>query len=322
MKSDVGVPIAGGPPDAFVRERASATPTGGSRLTSPGVKTPQRKAPPVRASLDALEEWFAFAVMHPASVAASVEERTRLGGEKLGPGDVERVVLPSSRLSGVERIEIYRDAYRARLVECLADDYPALRHALGQPRFEALCHAYITEHPSRSPNLNSFGRHMADFCRPRSKSSSEWAADLAALEWAMVEVIHTALAERLTEASLARIPASAWPGARFTPSGAVRVLEFTHAVNAYFPAYNTGTNPGVPERGWSATAVFRDGPIVWRMDMSKAMHALLEALLRGETLGDALDVLASAGELGDEEAPLVMGWFRDWVKYGFFASIS
>jgi hypothetical protein len=57
------------------------------------------------------------------------------------------------------------------------------------------------------------------------------------------------------------------------------------------------------------------------MDMSRPMHALLASLLGGTALGEALDELASSGALGENEAPLVMQWFRDWVRYGFFASI-
>jgi hypothetical protein len=322
MKGAVGVPVAGGHPDAFVRERASATPT--RRKEADRARNERRSAPegrPVRAPLGQLQEWFARAVMHPVSVTAAVEETT-LGGESIGAGDVERVVLPSSRLSGVERIEIYHDAYRARLVECLADDYPALQSALGESPFEALCLAYVAEHPSRSPNLNFFGCHMSEFCRRRGSSVPEWSADLAALEWALVEVIHAAPVESPSEEALAKIAPADWPRARFTPSDAVRVLEFDHAVNAYFQAYNTGADVGEPERGWSATAVFRDGATIWRMDMSRPMHALLVALVGGVPLGEALDALASSGALREEEAPLVMGWFRDWVKYGFFASIA
>jgi hypothetical protein len=322
MKGALGVPIAGGHPDAFVRERASATPT---RRKEPRHARKEQKGPsdarPVRAPLRALQEWFARAVMHPVSVTASVEPSTSLGGERIGADEVERVVLPSSRLSGIERIEIYHDAYRARLVECLADDYPALQNALGASRFESLCHAYIVEHPSRSPNLNFFGRHLSDLCRAKRHGLPDWASDLAALEWAMVEVIHVAPVESPSEEALAKIAPGDWPRVRFKPSDAVRVLEFGHAINAYFQAYNTGAEITEPERGWSATAVFRDGATVWRMDMSRPMHALLAALVRGVPLGEALDDLAASGALSENEAPLVMTWFRDWIRYGFFAGI-
>jgi hypothetical protein len=271
--------------------------------------------------LRALQDWFAAAVMHPVGVTESVRERGAVGDEPVGVDDAERVVARSSRLSGLERVAIYHAAYRARLVECLADDYPALRNALGPSAFETLCDAYITEHPSRSPNLNSFGRSMSDFCRARSEPLAEFSADLAALEWAMVDVVHAAPAKGLSEEVLATIPPQDWTRARFAPSDIVRVLECGYPVNAYFQAYNTEGDPSPPEPGWSATAVFRDGPTIWRMDLSPAMHALLDALFGGATLGAALEALASSGQLGGDEAPSVMQWFRDWVRYGFFAQI-
>jgi hypothetical protein len=306
MRGEVGVPIAGGTTDAFTRERASATPVKrrGSAPTEPRPAKDARPAKSIAVGMRALQEWFAGAVMDHA-----------------GLEDAERVVLPSSRLSGLERIEIYHEAYLARLVECLADDYPLLRHTLGDDRFEALCHAYVAAHPSRSPNLIAFGRHMAEFCRSEA-SSPAWAPDLAALEWALVEVVHTAPADALSEEALSRIPPARWPGARFAPSQAVRVLELGHAANAYFQAFHDGKGPTEPAPGWSATAVFRDGATIWRMDMSRPMHALLRSLYGGATLGAALDALAASGALGEDEAPRVMAWFRDWVRYGFFAGIS
>ena len=234
----------------------------------------------------------------------------------------EASAAPSSRLTGAERIAIYGDAYRARLVECLADDYPALQYALGDDAFEASCLRYIARHPSESPNLNAFGQHMASFCRTEEEPARLFEADLAALEWAMVEVLHAASPEKLDLATLATIPADRWAGARFLLGGAVRVFEFAYPVNAFFQAFRTDQAPFVPEPGWSATAVFRDGMTIWRMDLSRAMHALLTMLSSGTPLGAALDNLASSGRITEEEGALVMVWFRDWVSHGFFARIE
>src|SRR5258706_10996091 len=215
----MGVPVASGTEDPSTRERASATPAhmaqgnrahGASAKHAPSKSARAPKAPPLVAPLRALQDWFAAAVMHPVGVIESVRERGAVGDQPVGESDAERVVAPSSRLSGLERVAIYHEAYRARLVECLADDYPALQHALGEPSFETLCHAYITEHPSRSPNLNSFGRRMSDFCRTRNEPLAAFAADLAALEWAMVDVVHAAPAEWLPGVTHSTIPPKEW----------------------------------------------------------------------------------------------------------------
>jgi len=321
MKGEVGVPLAGGPSGTFTRERASATPIMPARSTEAAGEPGRHPsgAPAIRVALRPLQEWFAAAVMHPESVAASLGGGG--DGQLVDVDSVERVVVPSSTLSGLERIDIYHRAYRERLVECLDDDYPALQHALGESSFEALCLAYIAEHPSRSPNMSFFGRHMSAFCRARQAKASRFSADLAALEWAMVEVLHEALTEPLPESALSAIPPSDWPTACFVSSHSVRVLEFGYPVNAYFQAYNTDADPSLPEAAWSATAVFRDGPTIWRMDLSRAMHRLLTALFAGSSLGSALDAVAIEGLVTEEDAPQVMRWFHDWVRYGFFERI-
>ncbi|MDB5220716.1 MAG: hypothetical protein JWO86_8643, partial [Myxococcaceae bacterium] len=95
------------------------------------------------------------------SAITGVRDRTPDASAK----DVERYVTAGPRLSAADRFDIYRSGYHARLFECLLDDYPVLAAMLDSECFEALCRAYVDRHPSVSPNLNGFGRHMASFCR-------------------------------------------------------------------------------------------------------------------------------------------------------------
>jgi hypothetical protein len=332
----LGVPLEGGHSDAFVRERASATPHQSRATPARAVDTARkaraRAASPARLDvpLDALQHWFATAVMHPGGVALGIAA-VPAGAGILSLDEVERVILPSRHLAGIDRLAIYGEAYRARLVECLADDYPALKYALGDETFEALCLRYIARHPSESPNLNFFGRHMAAFCRTESDRAPgadtdgpllRFAVDLAALEWALVEVLHAPSAEKLDLATLGTIPVAKWAGARLLPSGTVRVLTFDYPVNDFFQAFRTEQAPAIPAASWSATAAFRDGTTIWRMNLSRAMHGLLTALSGGTPLGPALDALVQTGTISEEEGARVMVWFRDWVRHGFFASIE
>jgi hypothetical protein len=305
--------------EAVLRERASATPVarqGAANAESrgPGVE-PQDPFP---IELGALQRWFASVMMHEQDVAAAM---TAVEAPFL-PAEVERVVLPSAALSPVERIAIYHGAYRQRLVECLADDYPAVQHALGDEEFERLCHAYIAEHPSRGPNLNSFGRHLPPFCRARAHPLSAFTADLGALEWAMVEVLHAPQAPPLSLTAIEPIPPSRWGNVRLTPSQAARLLTFSYPVNSYFQSWRTGEDPALPEPSWSSTVVYRDGPVIWRMNLDRPMATLLGGLFAGERLADALEKMAALPDLGDDAPGRVMGWFREWIGHGLFCALS
>jgi hypothetical protein len=243
------------------------------------------------------------------------------------PAVVGAVVTDGPRLLARERFEIYRSGYRSRLVECLEDDYPVLAASLGARHFEALCSGYIERYPSTSPSLNAFGRHMARFCRESVELETESAAimgELAELEWALVEAIHAETPPPFDPKQLEGLPAETWGDVRFIASPAVRLLRFEFPMNAYYQAHRTGKNPEVPGRARSATAVYRRGLTVWRMDLTPAMTRVLDALLSGAPLGEAL---ARIGV--DETDPLalaeaersVMVWFREWVSAGFFVDI-
>jgi hypothetical protein len=300
-----------------MHERASATPQTRARIvTAPAPARSAHASATEDASLRGTQLWFARAVMTPESeppAAADDETAQRLTA---GP-----------RLSAAERLDIYRRGYHARLVECLADDYPALKNALGEEPFDDLCRAYIARHPSEGPSLNFFGRAMGSFCRfeaPAPFPLRDFAGDLATLEWAIVEVIHAASREPLTLEGLRDLPPEAWADARLVPNGALRLLRFAHPVNAYFQAFREGADPTLPGPEASAMVVYRSGPTVWRMDLTVPMFDVLSALVEGEPLGAALGRAESAlaGIAPAEASQRVTHWFREWVSGGLFSAVE
>jgi len=258
------------------------------------------------ASMRQSQEWFARTVMHEGRLEDFVSELDAASYVDKGP-----------RESRLERVGVYHEGYRARLVECLADDYPAVEYALGREAFAEMCSSYISAHPSRSPNLNAFGRHMPAFVLERGGVNAKFLRDLAVLEWTIVETIHAAPTPVLDVESLANVPDDRWPDVRLTPSGAVRLLAFRYPANRFFQAFREDRSPRIPEPEPAATAVYRSGYAIWRMDLEPAMRALLDALLAGSSLGQALELVAS--DIESEGA--VMAAFRDWVSAGFFSAI-
>lgn len=293
-------------------ERASATPARDERhAPSRHGQTPPWV--PEKLTLAAQQAWFEAIVTAPEAEPAPATE-----------ADLLRLVTPSKQLSALERLDVYRRGYYARLVECLVDDYPVLQHALGEAAFETLCHAYIAAHPSQSPSLNYFGQHMAEFCRTQPLPSPGFAADLAAIEWAIVLSIHAPTAPTLSTESLAQVPAESWPRVRLLANPSLRILHLAFPANAYLQAFRVGAEPVEPEAKATSVAVYRTQMRVWRLELTSAMVTLFEALIAGATLSEALDRVAP--ELADmpeaEAVQLVMHWFRTGVSSGLFSEIS
>jgi hypothetical protein len=263
-------------------------------------------------SLRSHQEWFLAVITTPEHEPAPVDS-TSAG----------RLVTPSSGLSSLARLEIYRRSYHARLIECLADDYPVLQETLGEETFEDLCRAYIDKHPSTEPSLNRFGQHMADFCRNHPLSSPDFAADLAGLEWAVVLAIHAPTAPPLTTQDLARISVESWPAIRLVPNPSLRVHAFDYPVNAYFSARRRGEEVAVPVARHCSVAVYRSEQSVWRLELTPPMAALVESLSRGETLGASLSLVAAQldGVPEAEAARNVTTWFSHAVSSSLFSGI-
>lgn len=302
---------------ALVFERASATPRKARRTDGAAHAARVQEATALVAplSLEASQRWFQTVVTHPVSVED--------GAVEAGLG-IEAVVRPGVAIAAHDAVGVYHHAYRARLVECLADDYPVLAHTLGEEAFEELAARYIVRHPSRSPNLNAYGRHMEAFCASHGDPEGTFWADVARLEWALVEMIHAEDAAPLAARELAKISPESWARARLVPSDTLRVLRFAHPVNAYYRAMRHEEHVPPPPAAPQALAVYRQGFTLWRMELTPAMADLLEDLARGETLGGALSAMEA--RLTDPEAleaaaKDVMEWFSSWVQGGFFRTV-
>jgi len=299
-------------PDALgLHERASATPARAEFQTESRLgHAPSWTEGTL--SLRQQQEWFADIVSTPEAEPAPVDERS-----------AGRLVKPSKTLSSLQRIDIYRQGYHARLIECLIDDYPVLQHALGEEAFEQLCRGYIAKYPSRAPSLNYFGRHMSDFCRTQNLESPVFCADLAALEWAIVLGIHAPTAPSIGLPDLGQVPPERWPNARFTVNPSLKILRLEYPVNAYLQAFRNDAVTTVPGPLPSAVAVYRTGRSVWRLELELAMITLVESLARGATLEAALsEVQTSLSDRSEEQAAkIVSHCFQNSVSSGLFSAI-
>lgn len=213
-------------------------------------------------------------------------------------------------------MEIYADAYLARLVEALEEDFPAVARLLDPRKFHATCRAYLHGHPSRSRSLNPLGRKLPVFLRRGA------AHDLARVEVAMSEVFDGEGVEPLRPPDFAKIPAGALACARLAFVPTFRLLALDHAANPYIDDVRQERAKVRPlKRRPSWIAVYRKEFQVWRLDLGEAAHAALSALHRGRTVSQA--VAAAARVWTGTAAALqsqIRRWFGEWVSEGFFAS--
>ncbi len=226
-------------------------------------------------------------------------------------------VVGSAQVGAGERLAIYADAYRLRLLEALDTDYPGLHTLLGDDEFDAMGRAYIAAHPSVHFSLRWFGDRMSEFLHtvePYSKYPAF--TEMAAFEWAKSGAFDAADAALCSVADMAAIPPDAWPGLRFVPHSSLRRLDLRWNVPTLWKTIDTGQEPPALEEN--------DYPIawlVWRQDLLTYFRSLnvdeawaLDALQRGETFAaicEGLSEWVDAQNVALHAAGLLKQWLTD-----------
>jgi hypothetical protein len=271
-------------------------------------------------ALGGLQRWMQSVIVHPGSIedALASPEAAVL----VPPAGVGEVLLPSATLAAGERIGIYHEMYLLRMTEALDSDYPALAHFLGPERFTALVRGYLAAHPSRSYTLNVLGRSLADWLAAAPDLARRgFCRDLARLEWAVTEAFDAPELPRLAAQALEAVPPEAWDVARLVPSAALRLLELRWNANEWLDsAKDDRHHHPKPRRrdGW--IAVFRQGYSVYRRELSRAAFRLLQDLVSGRSVGEALK--AALDRRGTPGPEALTRWFRDWASDGLFSGLE
>jgi hypothetical protein len=273
------------------------------------------------ASLERFERWMQAVIVHPDGVAAGVAE----GAPEFGiePDALEDVVPAGPELSGAERLGVYSRMIRLRFEESMDEDFRGVKALVGDERFADLSRRYLLAHPSRSHRLGALGAAFADWLGTEATELEPraFAAELARVERAILEVYEGPDAERLAVDALLAIPEERWVDVRFSVSPSLRLFACEYPTGRYLDAVFAGESPPVPEPEATFVCVHRTGWRVRRTDLTREEHAVLTALATGAALGDAFE---SALQLEGADAQHLFAsigdTFRDWTSKELFRS--
>jgi hypothetical protein len=211
-----------------------------------------------------------------------------------GVGEVPAALLRGdAHAPAAARLSVYANAYFARILGALREDYPALAAALGEAAFHDLATAYLVAHPPERPSLRDAGARVAAFLGGDTPEAAffrvRWpfAADLAALEWAIVDAFDAPDAPPLSREALAHLAPEAWERLplRLHPAAALLSLDWpVHRLRAAADAGEPLPTAGLaPEP--TPIYVSRHGERVRFRCVSARDASLLAALREGTTFG-------------------------------------
>jgi hypothetical protein len=258
-----------------------------------------------------LQETMADALMQPLTAR-----------DKLAASTAADFIKPNERLSSFQRLEIYARQYWFRLLDCLYDDYPALRAYLGQRRFHQLCRDYLAAHPSSSWTLRNLGHKLPEYLQDTA------AGEIAQVEWAQILAFDEPAREPVCVDALVGADALQL---RLGLQPYVVLLQLEHAVDHFI----TGIQKQHTEGRGSASQAMPEAPlrpapprkprlkreqvflVVHRHEnrlyfkrLTPASFTLLKALRDGFTLSESLALITA-------DSASVTQWFCEFTQLGW-----
>lgn len=227
--------------------------------------------------------------------------------------DADAVIAPYLSAESRERIDVYRNNLWRGREQTLLTTFPATARLVGAACFTALARRYARHHPSRSGDLNYYG---AGFPRLLSTcyagTQHDYLVDVARLEWAWQVSHMVGEIESLGVRALARYASDDWARLRLTLQPMLQTLSSPYPILSIWNANCDGAEMAADidlEAGGDALAIYRRaGQSVVRV-LSPGEFALLSALGRGTTLGDA--VAAALGAEAGFDTGATLAWLFD-----------
>lgn len=223
------------------------------------------------------------------------------------------VAASTGNLSSSERIGIYHNAYRVRLIEVLRENFEHTAVYLGDDWFYLLARSYVEQHPSDDHNISHYGARFADFLAGVLPNDRD-VAELAEMDWRLRRAFDGSDSASMTLEDLQQLSAAGFasPPIAFVPTTSIvrhhyNTLDIWHAIDS---------------DGEPPTSVELDQPVdilIWRKGHSPHFRSLsaqesfaIERLLNGDELDRMAQELASL--FPDDNVALLIGQFlQRWI---------
>lgn len=241
-----------------------------------------------------------------------------------GTRGVEMAIAPGHHDNREARLQIYYDAYRARLLEALSSDYNALRAMVGEAEFRSLCFAYVEATRSSWRNVRWYGGGLADFLMQTAPWKDEAAlSECARFEWTLTLAFDAADEPHLAFETIAALPSHAWTTLRLRFHPSVQIIALHGNAHALRTAVDAGT--ALPHPTWSEDPI---DWLIWRQDNGVRFRSLagLESIALRAARGGASFPEICAGLLDyvaeEDVAAHAAGFLRAWVDDALIATVS
>lgn len=230
----------------------------------------------------------------------------------------------TKKVLAIDRLGIYSYAYKSRLMEGLADNFPVLNSYLGSDQFEEMTDAYLDRYPSTYRSIRWFGDQLPAFlnqCAPYHEHA--YLAELAQFEWTMRLVFDAKDRPVLGVEDIIKIPPESWVDMYFEAHPSVNRLDKSWNVVQIWQEIMDDHTPSEP-----LYSTMKTSWVLWRRDLLNRFCSLsedeawaMDTLLNGLSFGE---MCAGLCQWFDEHnaALRAASFLKGWINSGLISAIN
>lgn len=221
-------------------------------------------------------------------------------------------------------LAIYHNAYKARLLDVLRNDFPTILHWMGDEEFDGLATAYIRQSPSAHFSLRWLGKGFEGFVREHLvPEQSAPLAELIALEWAFTLAFDAPAAEPLTIEAMAALAPEQWPELRVRAVPSMQSLECRFNSLSLWRSVKEETEfpHSMPVEIPQLCLIWRKGLICNYRSLDPAQASALDGVLNG---GWSFSELCAelAVTYGEGASLQAVTWLKQWIQDGLLERLQ
>jgi hypothetical protein len=238
--------------------------------------------------------------------------------------EIESDIVSTADALAEHRLGTYYNAYRIRLIDCLAVDFSALDKYLGREAFENLTLDYLKHYPSTHPSVRWFGKHLPEYFKAHFEGDDrEFMHEIAGYEWAQSLVFDAANESKLFRLEdMAQVPPESWGSITLVFKPAVQWRDLFWNV----PAIVTALENDQPiERNRNEIPIRW---LLWRQQMKTHWRSLdvheawaFEQMLLGVNFAEICEGLIEWVD-AEQVALAAAGFLKQWITDELIISIG
>lgn len=239
-------------------------------------------------------------------------------------GDITTDIEETQKVSAATRLQIYSNAYRYRLIDALASNYPILQKYIGDELFQELTFLYMDAYPSTFRSIRWFGDQLEFFLRENDQYSEyPYLAELAKLEWYMTLTFDAPNCELIDIETVMQVTPDDWSMMQFVLHPSVYILEFQWNVIQIWQNISRDDSPPEPIKNEIPIPY-----IFWRKDLINQYCSLppdeyyaIDSMKKGYTFGEICEGLCQW--IDEEKAALrAASLLKGWINSGLISTVE